>query len=206
MEASRYEPLSPESIRIPGETTPVRLREFVSLTVRVVNGTFGGGSTILGVFQRELVERRGWLTAEQYGLCFAVARITPGTSILAFCATVGWSFDRWRGAVLALVAAILPCAAIAVGMLLAYEELKSITWFAIALRGAMASAIGVMLAAGWSILHPYWKGGYWPRYAAILLVSLALMLVLRLSPLPILGMAALVGFLLPESPGTRNAA
>lgn len=205
MEASRYEPLSPESIRIPGETTPVRLREFVSLTARVVNGTFGGGSTILGVFQRELVERRGWLTAEQYGLCFAVARITPGTSILAFCATVGWSFDRWRGAVLALLAAILPCAAIAVGMLLAYEELKSITWFAIALRGAMASAIGVMLAAGWSILHPYWKGGHWPRYAAILLVSLALMLILHLSPLPILGMAALVGFLLPESPGTRNA-
>lgn len=199
MEASRQEPLSPESIRIAGETAPVRLREFVSLTARVVNGTFGGGSTILGVFQRELVERKGWLSSEQYGLCFAVARITPGTSILAFCAAVGWSFDRWRGAVLGMAAAAVPCAAIAVGMLLAYEELKGLAWFAIALRGAMASAIGVMLAAGWSILKPYWRAANWLRHAAILLVSLALMLIVRLSPLPILGMAALIGFLLPES-------
>lgn len=199
MEASRHEPLSPGSIRIPGETAPVRLREFVSLTARVVNGTFGGGSTILGVFQRELVERKGWLSAEQYGLCFAVARITPGTSILAFCAAVGWSFDRWRGAAMGMAAAAAPCAAIAVCMLLAYEELKGLAWFAIALRGAMASAIGVMLAAGWSILKPYWKTVNRLRHAAILTASLVLMLVVHLSPLPILGLAALVGFLLPES-------
>ena len=80
MDASRHQPLPPPETRIPGEAAPP-LGEFVSLSARVVNGTFGGGSTILGVFQRELVERRGWLTAEQYGLCFAVARITPGTSI-----------------------------------------------------------------------------------------------------------------------------
>lgn len=181
------------------------MRAFVPLIARVVNGTFGGGSTILGVFYRELVERRGWLTGDQYGLCFGVARITPGTSILAFCAAVGWYFGKWRGAVLALLAAALPCALIAVGMLLTYEQLKNVTWFAIALRGAMASAIGVMLAAAWSIFRPYGKAGDWPRHAAVLLVSLVLMEALRLSPLWILAMAAFSGFLLPERHTTEAA-
>ena len=206
MEAFRQEPLPPASVPVSGETAPVCLRDFATLTARVVNGTFGGGSTILGVFQRELVERKAWLSAEQYGLCFAVARITPGTSILAFCAAVGWSFDRWRGALLGMAAAVLPCAAIALGMLLAYEELKGLAWFATALRGAMAAAIGVMLAAGWSIMQPYCRTRNWPRHVALLLASLSLMLVAGLSPLPILGMAALVGFLLPESSGDRGEA
>lgn len=206
MDVSRHEPLPPPETRVPREAARPPLGEFVSLTARVVNGTFGGGSTILGVFQRELVERKGWLTGEQYGLCFAVARITPGTSILAFCAAVGWSFSRWRGALLGITAAALPCAAIAVGMLLAYEELKTLAWFAIALRGAMAAAIGVMLAAGWSIMQPYWKGGNAPRHAFILVLSIALMMFARLSPFPILGMAALAGFLLPERPDVGGKA
>lgn len=205
MDASRHQPLPPPETRIPGEAAPP-LGEFVSLSARVVNGTFGGGSTILGVFQRELVERRGWLTAEQYGLCFAVARITPGTSILAFCAAVGWSFSRWRGAILGMAAAAIPCAGIAVAMLLAYEELKSLAWFAIALRGAMAAAIGVMLAAGWAIMQPYWKDGSAYRHAFVLVLSIVLMMVVRLSPLPILGMAALAGFLLPERPDVGGKA
>lgn len=200
MDASSKVPFEPPSVGVPAALAPP-MREFLWLNAKVVNGTFGGGSTILGVFQRELVERRGWLTAEQYGLCFAVSRITPGTSILAFCAAVGWRFDGWRGAVLAMAAAAVPCAGIAVGMLLAYEELKGLAWFAIALRGAMAAAIGVMLAAGWSIMQPYWKGGDGPRHAIILLASIVLMMGVRLSPLPILGLAALAGFLLPERAG-----
>lgn len=174
------------------------LSQFVPLFARVVNSTFGGGSTILGVFRRELVDRLGWLTDEQFGLSYAVARITPGTSILAFCAAAGWTFGSLRGAVFSVLAAAVPCAGIAVAMLLMYDELQTLPWFMTAIRGAMASAIGVMLASGWAILRPYFRSSSTRRTSVILVGSIVLMLVVRLSPVPILGLAALLGFLLPE--------
>lgn len=182
------------------------IRQFVPVIAWVVNATFGGGSTILAVFQRELVDRRRWLTAEQFGLCFAVGRITPGTSILAFCAALGWLFARVPGATLALLASAVPCAGIALAMLLAYEQLKEVHWFAVALRGAMAAAIGIMLAAGWGILRPYLKPALRTRTILIVCLSLLLMVGFRFSPLSILGMAALFGFLVPPpSPKEQSA-
>ncbi|MCZ2154590.1 MAG: chromate transporter [Bryobacterales bacterium] len=201
MHASRRAPIPPQYPTASGDAPPPSLQSLVALVARVVNGTFGGGSTILGVFQREMVERKRWLTDDQYGLCFAVARITPGTSILAFCAAAGWFLGRWRAAILTLLAAVVPCAAIAIGMLFVYEQLKTVTWFAVALRGAMAAAIGVMLAAGWSIMAPYWKSSSRLRHIAVLLASLALMLGVHFSPLSILGIAALAGVLFPEPVG-----
>jgi chromate transporter len=186
--------------------SPPSIRQFVPVIAWVVNATFGGGSAILGVFQREFVERRRWLTAEQFGLCFAVGRITPGTSILAFCAAVGWYFARVRGAILSLLAGSVPCAAIALAMLLAYEQLKEIPWFAIALSGAMAAAIGIMLAAGWGIVRPYLNRQLRLRTVVVFLASLTLMVGLRFSPLSILGLAALAGFLVPPGPRKEEAA
>jgi chromate transporter len=185
---------------------PPGIRQFVPVIAWIVNATFGGGATILAVFQREFVERRRWLTAQQFGLCFAVGRITPGTSILAFCAALGWHFARVPGALLSLLAGSVPCAAIALAMLLAYEQLKDVHWFAVALRGAMAAAIGIMLAAGWGMLRPYLNTTLRLRTVLLVLASLTLMVAFRLSPLSILGMAALAGFLLPPAAPKEPAA
>jgi chromate transport protein ChrA len=91
-------------------------------------------------------------------------------------------------------------------MLLAYEQLKDVHWFAVALRGAMAAAIGIMLAAGWGMLRPYLNTTLRLRTVLLVLASLTLMVAFRLSPLSILGMAALAGFLLPPAAPKEPAA
>ena len=74
------------------------LRRLLFLSLRVGNSTFGGGEPTMAVFQRELVGRRGWLSPEQYGLAYGLARVTPGTNVLAFCAAAGWQLLKWPGA------------------------------------------------------------------------------------------------------------
>jgi chromate transporter len=44
-----------------------------------------------------------------FTLCFAPARLTPGTNLLAFCIGVGWILRRLPGAVVALLAGSIPC-------------------------------------------------------------------------------------------------
>ena len=41
------------------------------------------------VLGRELVDRLKWLARKDFELAFALARVTPGTNIIAFCAAVG---------------------------------------------------------------------------------------------------------------------
>ena len=39
---------------------------------------------------RELFEKRKWISNDDFTLCFALARLTPGTNLLAFCTGWGW--------------------------------------------------------------------------------------------------------------------
>ena len=71
------------------------LRRLTSIFFRVGNLTFGGGDPTMAALQSELVATRRWLDEEQYGLIYGLARITPGTNLLAFCAAAGWLIAGW---------------------------------------------------------------------------------------------------------------
>ena len=76
---------------------------------RYANFTLGGGSATVAVMHRELLDKRQWLSPDDFTLCFALARLTPGTNLLAFCTGVGWLLRGMAGAVVALLAASIPC-------------------------------------------------------------------------------------------------
>ena len=77
------------------------------------NIAFGGGNPTMAVLQREMIERRKWLSMDDVGVAYGLARATPGTNLLAFCAATGWLLRGVPGAALALLAASLPCSAMA---------------------------------------------------------------------------------------------
>jgi chromate transporter len=57
---------------------------------------FGG---VLAVVQRELVERRRWLTLEEFIEDWAVAQILPGPNVVNMSVMLGDRYFGWRGAV-----------------------------------------------------------------------------------------------------------
>jgi len=65
---------------------PASLKQLAWIFLRVGNLTFGGGDPTMAALQSELVAGRRWLDEEQYGLIYGLARITPGTNLLAFSA------------------------------------------------------------------------------------------------------------------------
>src|SRR5438105_3128615 len=77
--------------------------------VRYGNFTLSGGSATAATLHRALVEKRHWLTDDQFTLCFALGRITPGTNLLAFCTGSGWVLRGMPGAIISLLAASIPC-------------------------------------------------------------------------------------------------
>jgi chromate transporter len=175
--------------------TSFSLRRFALLCLRVSNLTFGGGEPTMAVFFRELVVSRDWLTRERYALIYGLARATPGTNILAFCAGVGWQLARWRGALVAVLSASIPCAAAVVWFTYAYTLWRSSPLAMSAIGGTLAAAVGMMSATSFQLVRPRWKTGNRLRAVVILAGGFALSFGLRMPPVQVLGIGALVGLI-----------
>jgi chromate transporter len=173
----------------------IGLAALTGLYLRAGNLTFGGGDVITATLQREMVHTRGWLTLDQYGLAQSLARITPGTGILAFCAATAWMLRRSAGAVVAVLAASVPCAAFAVGLTWAYTALSGIGPARLALAAVLASAIGMMWAAAWLILRPQLGRRTWLRTVLLAVGAFIALAYGAISPIQVLIVAALLGAL-----------
>src|SRR4051812_40303750 len=154
--------------------TPFSLRKMGLLFLRVGNLTFGGGDPTMAALQRELVVSRGWISPGQYALIFGLARATPGTNLLAFCAGVGWQLARWRGAIVALLAASIPCAAAVVWFTYVYTQWVSNALAMAAIGGMLAAAVGMMTAAGFQLVRAGWRPGNRTCAAVILAAGFGL--------------------------------
>src|ERR1700733_357324 len=164
------------------------LQQIAAVFLRYGNWTFGGGSSTVAVLQTELMDRR-WVDRETFTLAFGLARLTPGTNLLSFAAGVGWLLRGWGGALSALLAGSIPCSLIALLVTALYESWSKNPFVQIGLKGALAAAVGVMVATGWMLIRPFWNETSLLR--SILLVGGAMVLSLRaLSPIWILLIAA----------------
>ena len=117
---------------------------FWSFTWLALQG-FGG---VLAIVQRELVERRRWLTREEFVEDWAVAQVLPGPNVVNLSLMLGDRFFGLRGALVAM-AGIL-CFPLVVVLLLAtlYASVQTLPVAQGALRGMGAVAAGLITATG----------------------------------------------------------
>ncbi len=152
----------------------------------------------MAVFQRELVSRKGWISADQYGLSYGLARITPGTNLLAFCAAAGWFIRRLPGALIVVAAVTVPSAVLAVILTHSYQQLRAHPAAMGAFNGMVAAAVGMMAAAAWLLIRSQAAGSSWLRPVMLVAGALILSLGFSVSPIPVLALAAIAGFVWPE--------
>lgn len=182
----------------PNSASPPPLSAIASVFARYGNLTFGGGSATIGVLQHEIETRRTWITRDQFRLCYGLSRLTPGTNLLAFCTAVGWLTRGWIGAVVALVAASLPCSVIAVAVTALFEVWEQNPWAKVALHGALAAAVGIILYTCWHLTRTNLKRSNWVRLICVLAGSIVLQGAFAMAPIRVLLLAAVVGAIWPK--------
>ena len=130
-----------------GPSSPADL--FWSFTWLALQG-FGG---VLAVVQRELVEKKQWLSVEEFLEDWAVAQILPGPNVVNLSLMIGDRYFGLRGALLALAGMLgLP---LLIVLLLAsvFVGIADLAGVAGALRGMGAVAAGLITATGLKLVH-----------------------------------------------------
>jgi chromate transporter len=76
--------------------------------LRVGATTFGGMWAATGKLERDLVDRTGWLPAEQLRASFVLATLIPAPHFLGLGGLVGFRVGGWLGSFLASLGLLLP--------------------------------------------------------------------------------------------------
>ena len=177
---------------------PARLRPqspadlFWSFTWLALQG-FGG---VLAVVQRELVEKKRWMTNEEFVEDWAVAQTMPGPNVVNLSIMIGDRHFGLRGALAALAGMLAFPLFLVLALAVAYAEFASHPAVAGALRGMGAVAAGLIAGVGIKLFasvrqHPLGR----PVCVVLTALTIAAMAWLRLPLfwiLPVLGGAACV--------------
>lgn len=117
---------------------------FFSFTWLALQG-FGG---VLAVIQREMVERKRWLTQEEFLEDWAVAQIMPGPNVVNLSLMVGGRYFGLKGALTALAGMLAVPLVIVLLLGVLYTRFGDNPQMAGALRGMAAVSAGMIAATG----------------------------------------------------------
>jgi len=158
--------MSPEAPRAPASPA-----EMFRVFNRMALQGFGG---VLAVAQRELVEREGWLTREQFVQTLSVGQVLPGPNIVNMALIIGDRYFGWRGIVASIAGLVLVPLVIVLSLAALYGRFATLPAVAGALRGMGAVAAGLVLSTALK-LAPTLKGNPMgrPACAAFALITLA---------------------------------
>jgi len=123
-----------------------------------------------------------------------LARITPGTNILAFCAGTAWELKGWPGAILAVLGASVPSAVAVVLLTAGYQAFQHNARAMAAIAGTLAAAVGMMAVSAWQLVRPHLRRRRALRAIVLVAASAYLAYAWHMPPIEILGLAALAGF------------
>ena len=121
---------------------------FIAFTLLALQG-FGG---VLAVAQRELVDRRGWLTRLEFVELYAVAQLLPGPNVVNLSVMIGDRYYGLRGALAAISGMLLAPLLVVLALAASYQQLAQYPAVAGALRGMGAVAAGLILAMALKML------------------------------------------------------
>lgn len=123
--------------------------------LQVALSSFGGG--LSAWTRRIVVERRGWLTDEQFLSALTIARLFPGPNQVNMAIYIGTHFRGLPGALAAVAGLVIVPLAILLTLGTLYFQYHTVPALQATLTGVVAAAAGMALSMGVKILGTYWR-------------------------------------------------
>jgi chromate transporter len=105
---------------------------------------FGGGYSVLAQLRRDLVERRKWLSADDFLVLAELSKSLPGTPATSLLALLGQRVGGVRGGVVAAAAFLFPSMVLMMACGAAYSLVRQATGLSTFFDGMNAAMVGVV--------------------------------------------------------------
>ena len=113
--------------------------------------SFGGPAAQIALLEQECVEKKKWLTPEQFSKALGLCMFLPGPEAQQLVAWIGWKIYGYRGVILTTLLFILP-GLIACGIFAwIYALTHEVPVIGGVLEGARAALAGIIIMAGFKM-------------------------------------------------------
>ncbi len=151
----------------------VTLRDLALYFLRLGTLGFGGPIALAGAMQRDLVERRGWVSQEEYLEGLAVSQTLPGPLAAQLAMWLGYVRRGFWGAVAAAIPFILPPFVIVSVVAALYVAFAGSNLIQALFYGIGPTVIALILRGAWKLLGVTVRSDrrLWAIFAAVALVT-----------------------------------
>lgn len=127
------------------------LRQLIMYFLQLGYAGFGGPVALVGYMHRDLVEKRRWISEEEYKDGLALAQLAPGPLAAQLGIYLGYVHYRIAGATLCGLAFVLPsfCMVVAIGI--AYKMFGGLPWMQAIFYGVGAAVVGIISISSYKL-------------------------------------------------------
>src|SRR5574342_626264 len=136
-----------------GPLAPCSMRQLLLYFLGLGTFGFGGPIALAGYMQRDLVERRRWISKQDFLEGLALAQLAPGPLAAQLAICLGWVRARVLGATLVSAAFVLPSFAMTVAIAAAYLRFGGLGWIQGAFYGIGAAVIAIIARSAWKLMR-----------------------------------------------------
>lgn len=120
--------------------------------------TFGGGYAMIPLVEKEVAEKKNWITNDDILEIIAIAESTPGPIAINTATFVGYKIAGFLGALLSTVGVVLPSFLIIAAVSVVLREFGSLPTVRYAFFGIRAGVLALIIKALWSMYKQSPKG------------------------------------------------
>lgn len=121
---------------------------------------FGGGYVMLPLLQREVVEKKGWVSQEELLDCFAISQCTPGVIAVNAATYVGYRHKGVLGSIVATAGVIFPALVLICVLAGVLQQVAHYPVVTSAFAGIRVAVAALVTATLWKLYRKGVKGAF----------------------------------------------
>lgn len=127
------------------------LRELLFYFLKLGTIGFGGPVALVGYMHRDLVEKRRWISDDDYKEGMALSQLAPGPLAAQLAIYIGYIHYRILGATIVGIAFVLPSFLMVVALGWAYVHFGGLPWMQSVFYGVGAAVIGIIAISSYKL-------------------------------------------------------
>ncbi|GGH84140.1 chromate transporter [Pullulanibacillus pueri] len=136
---------------------------------------YGGGPSSIPLVHKEVVDKYGWMTDDEFGDVLALGNALPGPIATKMAGYIGWRIAGFFGMLVALFATIVPTIILMVILLTFLLTFQDKGWVK-GMTHAVVPVVAVMLATlTWQFFSKAKEGLGWWKAIVLVVISVVLM-------------------------------
>lgn len=172
------------------DTNPATLGELTRLFGKIGLISFGGPAGQIALMHEEVVDRKKWVSEEEYLQALNLCHLLPGPEAQQLAAWIGWRLHGTLGGLIAGLLFVIPGAIVMLGLSALYVVSMQVDWLQGLFFGIKAAVLAIVLQA---LLRIGGKALTTPAKRALAIIAFIALFALHI-PFPILILsAAIVG-------------